>query len=260
MIDRQLSNLKPLVVDTATYSSRYYRISSDLLFMQRSHFWQSPASEIDAFPDLWTLTFCDFEPGQVALRARGKVLPLIGKNIVFIPKFNLVEWILGTGHLNWSCILSKNDPPTTAPRTACVFPWPKNLDILNPTDVLNWLQNANALLPIDKMDKSSVVAERTKQEIDQNFKQSFKIGDVAKKLGYHHSVMDREFKSCFGISPLTYRNRLRVFEAQSLLLFQSLDVSQTAQTVGFCDSSQLSHHYRSLIKASPSLFRPLKTD
>jgi AraC-like DNA-binding protein len=68
------------------------------------------------------------------------------------------------------------------------------------------------------------------------------------------------FKKAFGLSPVSYRTRLRLRRARELLVSSQLNVSQAARTVGFTDPLYFSRVFRRTFGVTPSsLIRDFRT-
>ena len=63
------------------------------------------------------------------------------------------------------------------------------------------------------------------------------------------------FKNCFGMSPVEYRNRIRMTNAGSLLINSDLSVGEIAELVGFEDPFYFSRVFRRTFGLSPLQYR-----
>lgn len=77
------------------------------------------------------------------------------------------------------------------------------------------------------------------------------IADLAKRAGLSETVLFRQFKRVTTLTPLQYQKRLRLHEAQRLMLAEHLDVSGAAYAVGYASSHQFSREYKRLFGLPP---------
>ena len=97
-------------------------------------------------------------------------------------------------------------------------------------------------------------AFRLKGLLDGMPKQNKSIRDISESLGMSYEHLERVFKSCFGVSPLTYLNRLRIERAKNLLSSGRYTVSDAASAAGFNDGAYFSRAFRKYTGLSPSEF------
>ncbi|GGY09561.1 hypothetical protein GCM10007160_41080 [Litchfieldella qijiaojingensis] len=81
------------------------------------------------------------------------------------------------------------------------------------------------------------------------------IEDLAQRLGYSASQVRRNFKRCFGVSPSTYRDRLRVEQAAILLSYTQLNIHSVAYRCGYRNHSAFSRAFLRYFGTSPREFR-----
>ena len=68
--------------------------------------------------------------------------------------------------------------------------------------------------------------------IKNNYKEYLHIDDIASKVNMAPSTFFRNFKAITMMSPLQYQKRLRLYEAQRLMLAERITASDAAYTVG----------------------------
>src|SRR5436853_382768 len=80
LISIDQSPIQPLfkTIQAANYSTKCFRAFGDTLFIRREHRFAGPARDIDSFGNCWNLILCDFPSGQIALRRKGRLLPVSG--------------------------------------------------------------------------------------------------------------------------------------------------------------------------------------
>lgn len=87
--------------------------------------------------------------------------------------------------------------------------------------------------------------------IKNNYKEYLHIDDIASKVNMAPSTFFRNFKAVTMISPLQYQKKLRLYEAQRLMLSKKYTVSDAAYTVGYESITQFTREYKKLFHSSP---------
>lgn len=88
--------------------------------------------------------------------------------------------------------------------------------------------------------------------IKNNFKEYLQIEDIASKVNMAPSTFFRNFKAVTMISPLQYQKRLRLYEAQRLMLAEGITASDAAYNVGYESITQFTREYKKLFHSSPA--------
>ncbi len=78
-----------------------------------------------------------------------------------------------------------------------------------------------------------------------------RIDHLAGLVNMSVSSLHRHFKSFTGLSPLQYHKNLRLYEAQRLMLVESLTAASAAIAVGYESPTQFSREYRRLFGEPP---------
>lgn len=87
--------------------------------------------------------------------------------------------------------------------------------------------------------------------LKDNYKEPLLVEKLAGRSNMAPSTFYRYFKDVTTLSPLQYQKRLRLIEAQRLMLMESYDVTEAALTVGYESSSQFIREYKRLFGEPP---------
>lgn len=78
----------------------------------------------------------------------------------------------------------------------------------------------------------------------QNYLEPLEIDWLAERAAMSVSTFHRHFRKVTSFSPLQYQKRLRLYEAQRLMLVEHRDVTTTAFQVGYESTSQFNREYK----------------
>ena len=78
----------------------------------------------------------------------------------------------------------------------------------------------------------------------ENFRESLAIEDMAEQVYMAPSTFHHRFKEVTGVSPLQFQKRLRLHEAQQLMLLDNLDATSASERVGYESLSQFTREYK----------------
>jgi AraC-like DNA-binding protein len=87
--------------------------------------------------------------------------------------------------------------------------------------------------------------------LKQNLTASILVEELAEQVGMTPSTFHRRFKEITGLSPLQFQKRMRLHEAQRLMLTDNLDVSSVSIAVGYDNISHFTREYKRLFGNPP---------
>lgn len=88
--------------------------------------------------------------------------------------------------------------------------------------------------------------------IRDNYREPFRVEDVARISGMSVSAFHRNFAAVTALSPIQFQKQIRLQEARLLLTTQAGDVTGVSRQVGYDSPSQFSREYRRQFGAPPS--------
>lgn len=84
-----------------------------------------------------------------------------------------------------------------------------------------------------------------------NYKAPLRIENLAAMVHMASSTFNRYFRQVTGLSPLQFQKRLRLHEAERLMLMENHDATSAALSVGDESGSQFTREYKRLFGAPP---------
>jgi AraC-like DNA-binding protein len=103
--------------------------------------------------------------------------------------------------------------------------------------------------------ESNSFVERCLGYIHENYAQDFGIEALAATVSVSPSYLFRLFKKKMRLTPMHYRNVVRIDKAKLLLADRALTVDAVAERVGFDDSKYFARVFKNLAGMSPSAYR-----
>lgn len=87
--------------------------------------------------------------------------------------------------------------------------------------------------------------------LKQNYREPLKIDKLAQKFNMAESSFYRHFNKVTSLSPLQYQKRLRLYEAQRLMLAENFDAAHAAYQVGYESAAQFNREYKRMFGMPP---------
>jgi AraC-like DNA-binding protein len=87
--------------------------------------------------------------------------------------------------------------------------------------------------------------------MEKHYAEDITLEDLARMSGLSVSTLQRSFRAITGHPPIEYLIRLRMLRACELLRGGDLNVTETANRVGFSDSNYFSRQFRRLMECTP---------
>ena len=85
-----------------------------------------------------------------------------------------------------------------------------------------------------------------------NYKEPVQVDELAKKVNMATSTFHRHFKQLTSLSPLQFQKRLRLYEAQRLMLVENEYAANAGMAVGYESPTQFNREYKRLFGEPPS--------
>jgi AraC-like DNA-binding protein len=246
-------------VETPVAITTYYNFCGENIYFECLQKSRAATRIFDAFSQFWSIAYThDLAPGKVYLKRHGELIPVFGNVGLFVPPFTILDWHVQGGEIPWKAIVMFGTCPDVAPALATVFPLRYELPFDRQGLNLSIFEKMGEGQIVSKEEKILPLSLKAKAAIDGYFDDPISLGQIAKEIGYTQSAISRAFKITYEISPIYYRNQLRIFNA-SLKLLRGSSVTQVGHEVGFQDLSRFNKQFRSRMKAMPRQFKTLKT-
>ncbi len=92
---------------------------------------------------------------------------------------------------------------------------------------------------------------RTITWLRDNYKEPLQVDELARKVNMATSTFHRHFREVTTLSPLQFQKRLRLYEAQRLMLAEDEDTALAALAVGYESPTQFNREYKRLFGEPP---------
>ena len=91
--------------------------------------------------------------------------------------------------------------------------------------------------------------------MSENLEKSLTLSELSAIVFMHPTYFVRRFGQCFGISPLAYFNRMKIYYTMGLLTSTHASVEEIAKAVGFSDSSYFARVFKKYTSTTPTEYR-----
>lgn len=245
----QMPQVLSFEIASSTSSSELKYLSENLGYMKRTEQISKHEHRFDVFPSRCILGLADLPPQIVSIRSDQNWQTLSGALGFFIPPFSILEWQLTPGAFTWHCYSFSPRFLDTPPQEPLIFSWDKEF----PKDlhsIQRMIQTAKQPQRIFKTPPSPI-ALRAKALIDRKFKENIPLQDFVEELKVSRVIIAREFIKSYGISPVQYRHRLRIFAAFDLVN-SGKNVTDAAIEVGITAPGRFAGDFKKVVGTYPS--------
>lgn len=242
-------------IKSKTYKSSVHAIGKGEAIIFRRHVYDSEKEIVDVHSKAWSLAYADIKPGTLYIAIGEKWVELKGRILIYISPFSILRWKVKKGSLKWMYFLSLN-----------------NIELSNKLNSKIIFHTDEKVLPLFKSSQSIMdyviktkgyeikteskedVVSSFKKKIDQRFTQSENIKDLLKK-NFSYSYISREFKKRYDMSPVEYRNHLRLMQTSYELMFNKESILETSSKNGIHDAKFFYQKFNHLLRTNPSSFK-----
>lgn len=242
-------------IETENYQNVCYRVTSSLLYFKRTHFRDKEQLEVDVFADFWSVAYLPKQVVPIKILFQNKEISFFGPNYFYIPSHSIIKWVIPSGSLVWQGLISEK-PLKQLPKYPISFSVDTALDEFDSEQAVeNSIRSIKHFQQVGISSCQHIIAQRTKDWLDKHFQKEAKISEISRYLGVSNSYLTKEFKKSFGLSPVDYRNKMRIYKAMQLFMFSSVKANRVAHEVGFHEYSQFKKNFTILMNAKPKDFK-----
>jgi AraC-like DNA-binding protein len=207
--------------------------------------------ETGAFGNYWSIVRLTSSTGKVEIHTRGGWLAVFPRAVLYLPLFGFLEWRLGAGEFEIDLFLSQSPLFAGWPLSPILFPAFCG-ELAAAGDLVALLRGPGKPLQLDLQPHR--LAERAKEIIDLEPHRERSFADIARELKTSSTVLGRYFKANYSMSPLTYRNHLRIANAIPDIILKEGPVEAIARKVGFHARSQFYDQFKKHMRTTPTAF------
>lgn len=108
----------------------------------------------------------------------------------------------------------------------------------------------------EKLDTAeSMIFKPVLEYMSENIQNSIKIEELAALVFMESTYFIKKFHKVYGISPLAYFNRMKIYKAMGLLAGTNLSIEQISKDVGIPDTSYFTRMFKKHCNITPSKYR-----
>lgn len=241
-------------IQTNSYQASFQRLTENTIHMKRVLAREPGLDKVDIFGSYWVFMAAEIPEGALKVWDGETYRDVSGRCGAFFPAFSVSRWRLTTGTVDFEAIISKEPLPSYQPKLPSLFynlrKMPQSVE-----DVFS-IFSYSSPMPLDLDSFATPAARKARAMINTMFHEELPIGHISRVLKVPHASLTRTFQRAYGITPVGYRNQLRVFEATMMLLSDSKQpITSVSQDVGFRDLSRFNKQFKKINEATPRNYR-----
>lgn len=224
---------------------------------QRTHLKES-LHQSDVTGRIWTFAIIHLHKGTYRyLQASGETVQLKPNTIYAIasPPYCIYH-LMHEADLIFDLTLFFTFMPIKLPSNHCSLLLPPQIpppDTEN--ELLDYIQKSKVLYDIGWSAPQESIASKIKSNIDETYLSPTPLSDLALSLNLKAANFSKIFKKAFGLTPLRYRNNLRVLDAMLQIVSDRSNITHVAFDVGFEDLGRFYKNFKRQRLFSPGAFK-----
>lgn len=246
---------KVVVKDEGSWT---FEKSNSLTHLTRVHNSKNDFRGLDTMGSYWILGIAEIRSGKIQYITKNKTIEILeGRYLFWLPPWSLVHSQLFKLNQHLVALVHKVDESYNLKPAFISKEWKGRLPE-SEKEIVKFIKNCNECIEIEFNTSPSGFAQKAKRMIDLNFDKAISMDKIAKTLKTSSTVFGRIFKKEYGVSPLQYRNHLRVTLA-SFELLKGNSVTRVAENMGFNDLSRFNKSFKATTRTQPNQFKPKKS-
>lgn len=230
------------------------KADTDLLHCYKSIHFNSQIKLTDAFGSFW----CVMIPHQlkdnlIEVATPNQNWQFDSNHFIFLPAYSLLQWKVVAGTYFWEAYVSPTSPEVPHFRGPTVFK-KSDLDFsrYRSNEILEQIRTLSPLLTIDNNINASAIAMKMKKTIDERIFEKYHLSEILKQKKMNPAVVSRQFKKGYGLSPIEYRKRMRIFSSAMELALNNCGIGEIAFRYGYDDHSLFLRQFKEIMNTNPS--------
>lgn len=242
----------PCRIEKGDYFLNGSVIEQNFNFMERAEFFKNVTVKNDIYPD-YSMIYRFENPVDrpvYAILGHNKIKLYSGVTFYAAPRC-FIKWVYPKGLSIWKAYVYARKDAKSIAKECALLPGFDSL-VLESSDEYIDILSDRKLIPLPFYHKKDVTRVLGEYLLD-NFYEETDILEVYKRLGIPSSTAAYLFGNIFGVSPISFRNKLRVFEALKLISLGG-GVQDACKKVGFASYTSFYRQFVSTLNAAPSDF------
>ena len=235
------------------YQSNFFLGGQESCQFFRHHIWPQDAWQNDVTGIFWAMGMIDCDQYPVYYFRNKMLVPLVGKQLIFAGPHAIVRWFIPSGILRWQGIISSLSVPTLLQAEVFAFRIDQFPAFEDTREILEFVEhNYQQGQIISSLQQQNAIGAKIKLRIDQTYCLPQSDAQISAQFRLKNGLVTRYFKDNYGLTPIEYRNRKRVYDAIGLLLMTSLSLKEVALSVGFTELGRFTKNFKKYLNAYPS--------
>lgn len=243
---------KSFNIKTSTYTSQVSFLEQNIVYSNKIHYYKKNI-HYQTYGLDWSISFGNLPPNTVKIRSGSELISLEGPTLIFHKPFSIIEFHIEEGPLKWGYVGSSTKCPIEISESTLIT----NQDFgfaFNQQYVVDMLKVLRTGKKIIQEKKVSALAEKLKTFLDKNYCEKAGLSEYAKKNRVSRVVMTRSFTQTYGISPIEYKIKLRIFRALAYMR-EGMSITESLYLVGFSNPSLFIRNFKNYLNASPHQYK-----
>ncbi len=235
--------------------------------LERTQFYQAEQFSSNIYTGYWMLYIYDLKTSNTLFCRHGTGQWTLLNNDdltnhervgLYVPSYKLIEWKIAAGYHNWTAYYCDLPPPAHLSNSPCVFSLDNKLLPTSYSGLMDLLESVSPIKPLcsnaQKEGHQHPSLLKLTSSLHANYKEQVSIHDVIKDASIPASTAHYIFQKHLGLTPIQYRNKLRIFEALRLIGNNMMSITDACYGSGFNDYSRFYTHFTDELKISPRAF------